>query len=86
MTENNTGLVNNTAEIVESYNEQGLKDSDSTEGNRAKSEDDMGSADLILSIKTGQVVATVLVILSTIVIIGVAAYIIAKRALNKRVI
>ena len=72
MTENNTGLVNNTAEIVESYNEQGLKDSDSTEG--------------ILSIKTGQVVATVLVILSTIVIIGVAAYIIAKRALNKRVI
>jgi hypothetical protein len=46
----------------------------------------MGSADLILSIKTGQVVATVLVILSTIVIIGVAAYIIAKRALNKRVI
>ena len=86
MTENNTGLVNNTAEIVESYNEQGLKDSDSTEGNRAKGEDDMGSADLILSIKTGQVVATVLVILSTIVIIGVAAYIIAKRALNKRVI
>lgn len=41
MTENNTGLVNNTVEIVESYNEQGLKDSDSTEGNRAKGEDDM---------------------------------------------
>ena len=86
MTENNTGLVNNTAEIAESYNEQGLKDKDSTEGNRANGEDDLGSADLILSIKTGQIVETVLIILSTIVILGVAAYIITKRVLNKKVI
>ena len=86
MTENNTGLVNNTAEIAESYNEQGLKDKDSTEGNRANGEDDLGSADLILSIKTGQIVETVLIILSTIVILGVAAYVITKRVLNKKVI
>ena len=84
MTENNTGLINNTAEIAESYNEQGLKDKDSTEGNRANGEDDIGSADLILSIKTGQVIEIVLVILSTVVILGVVAYIIAKRVLNKK--
>ena len=86
MTENNTGLINNTAEIAESYNEQGLKDNDSTEGNRVKGEDDMGSADLILSIKTGQVVETILVILSTIIIIGAGAYIITRKVLNKKVI
>ena len=86
MTENNTGLVNNTAEIVESYNEQGLKDVDSTEGNRANGEDDIGSADLILSIKTGQVVEIVLVILSTIVILGVVAYVVTKKVLSRKII
>ncbi len=42
----------------------------------------MGSADLILSIKTGQIVETVLIILSTIVILGVAAYIITKKSIK----
>ena len=46
----------------------------------------MGSADLILSIKTGQVVETILVILSTIIIIGAGAYIITRKVLNKKVI
>ena len=77
MTENNTGLIHNTAEIIESYNELGLKD-----GNK----NDSNSADLILSIKTGQVVTTITLILSTIVIIGAAVYIISKIILNKRII
>lgn len=66
MTENNTGLVNNTAEIVESYNELGLKDDKSN--NKA-------SADLILSIKTGQIATTITLILLTITVIGVISYI-----------
>ena len=85
MSNNNTGLVNNTAEIVETFNENGLSDADSAEGNRAKGEDDMGSADVILSIKTGQVVATVLVVLTTIAIIGAGAYIIVRKFINKEV-
>ena len=85
MSNNNTGLVNNTAEIVESYNESGISDADSTEGNRAKGEDDMGSADVILSIKTGQVVAVVIVILTTIAIIGTGAYIVIRKFMNKEV-
>ena len=40
MTENNTGLINNTAEIAESYNELGIADSKSTPGNRVKGESD----------------------------------------------
>ena len=53
MTENNTGLINNTAEIAESYNELGIADSKSTPGNRVNGESDYGSADAILSLKTG---------------------------------
>lgn len=53
MTENNIGLVNNTAEIAEDYNQLGITDSNSTPENNAKGENDMGSADVIISIRTG---------------------------------
>lgn len=72
MTEDNIGLINNTAEIESSYNELGLTDIDSIDGNKAKGEDDMGTADLIISIRTGQVVMTVSLIISSIIILGVA--------------
>lgn len=85
MQEDNTGLINNTAEIVSSYNEQGLIDINSTEGNKAKGENDMGSADLIISIKTGQIVMTISLIISTIVILGVAMFLIRKININKRI-
>lgn len=85
MKEDNTGLINNTAEIVSSYNEQGLIDINSTEGNKAKGENDMGSADLIISIKTGQIVMTISLIISTIVILGVAMFLIRKININKRI-
>lgn len=75
MTENNTGLVNNTANIVESYNQLGLIDKDMA-----------GSADLILSIKTGQIITAITLILSTIVIISSGAYIIGKILITRRII
>ena len=53
MTENNTGLTTNVAEIAEDYNELGLKDSNSTPGNKAQGENDISSADVIISIRTG---------------------------------
>lgn len=85
MKENNTGLVNNTAEIVDSYNELGLTDSNSTEGNKVKGENDMSSADLIISIRTGQVVTTVLLIISTIVMLGIAGIFIKKYGFRKMI-
>ncbi len=86
MKENNTGLVNNTAEIVNSYNEYGLTDINSTEGNKVKGENDMGSADLIISIKTGQVVMTVSLIILAIAILGVAMFLIRRIIINRRII
>ena len=83
MNENNTGKINNTAEIYETYNEQGLVDKDSILANNLQGEDDMGSADVIFSIKTGQVVATIAIIVITITVLGISAFIII-RYLNKR--
>ena len=82
MTEDNTGLVPNTAEIAESYNEQGLQDSNSTPGNNVKGENDQGSADAIISIRTGAAVYTGIII-SVIAVLGIVAFVII-RLRNKK--
>ncbi len=53
MTNENTGVVNNRAEIVEDYNEYGVSDINSTPNNNISGENDMGSADVIIGISTG---------------------------------
>ncbi len=85
MTESNTGLINNTAEIVEAYNEFGIEDSNSTPGNKEQSENDFGSADAIISVRTGGgiYVAIVLGIIGTIAIIAAAVILIKKKVLIK---
>ena len=45
----------------------------------------MGSADLIISIRTGQVVTTVLLVISSIIILGVAVYFIKKTILDRNI-
>ena len=51
MTDENIGLVVNTAEIAESYNDQAIQDTDSTPANKVQSEDDYGVANIYLSIQ-----------------------------------
>ena len=53
LNENSTGIINNNAEIKESYNEYGLKDRDSIAGNNTQGEDDQDSADIIVTVRTG---------------------------------
>ena len=69
MTEENTGLVNNIAEIYEDYNTYGVPDINSTPANRIEKENDMGRADVIISINTGNVVLYISVIMFAIVAI-----------------
>lgn len=78
MTESNTGRTNNTAEIAESYNELGLSDSNSTPGNKLQGENDMGSADVILSIRTGGMIWITTVII-TIAVLGVIVFVVIKK-------
>ena len=74
----------NNAEIYEDYNDLGLSDSNSTPGNNASGENDMGSADVIISIRTGGVIyMTIGIVLAIIVVAGIIAGIIVKRKNSK---
>lgn len=83
ITENNTGLINNTAEITESYNEQGVTDINSTPGNKKQGENDMGQADVIISLKTGTEIMYITLTITIIAIIGVGVYFIRKNLITR---
>ncbi len=53
--ENNMGVMINTAEISEDYNEYDVPDIDSTPDNQKPGEDDIDDAPVMLSLTTGQV-------------------------------
>ena len=82
MTENNLGLYNNTAEIYEAYNDLGLQDYDSTPGNKKAGEDDMSSADVLITVKTGEVIAITAIVVVAITGICVGAYFIKKKVIK----
>ena len=73
-------VTRNYAEIYEAYNDLGLADGNSTPGNRANGENDMGSADVIISIRTGGVVyMSIGIVLAVMVVAGITSGIIVKR-------
>ena len=75
MTDSNTGLVNNKAEIVESSNELGIKDETN----------EKGSADVIISVSTGALVNYVATTIITLVVLAGLAYLVNKKYLSKRI-
>lgn len=84
ITEESLGILSNNAEIYEAYNEQGLKDIDSTAGNKAENEDDMSKADIAISIVTGKIIMYTTITFGVIAILGFGVYEIKKRVLNKK--
>ncbi len=79
MTENNTGLIPNTAEITEDYNELGMQDCNSIPGNRRKEENDFGLAEVMLSIKTGGIIYTTIILVIVVILVGIVVIMIKKR-------
>ncbi len=75
MTDSNTGLVNNKAEITESSNELGIKDETN----------DKGSADVIISVSTGALVNYVATTVITLIVLAGLAYIVNKKFLSKKI-
>lgn len=75
MTESNTGLVNNKAEIAESSNELGIKDETN----------EKGSADVIISVSTGALVNYVATTVITLIILAGLAYLVNKKYLSKKI-
>lgn len=51
--ESNMGVMTNTAEISEDYNEYGVHDIDSTPNNKVWGEDDIDDAPVMITVKTG---------------------------------
>ena len=77
----NTGTSINTAESNKVSNNYSLQDIDSTPGNRQTGEDDMSTAQLIISVKTGSPVMYISLIIIIIGIISVGVYLIKKEVL-----
>ena len=69
MTESNTGLTNNKAEITSTSNEQDID-------NESK---DKGSADVIISVSTGALVGYIGLTLTILVVLCVGAYLINRK-------
>lgn len=72
MSENNTGIFINKAEIQEAGTTTGREDIDSTPGNKVETEDDFSKAEIIISIGTGiGVYISIGTILAVLVTIGI---------------
>ncbi len=83
MTENNLGNSRNTAELYETYNVLGKADVDSTPANKIQNEDDISSADLVLSIVTGKIASYTGIVITSIALIAFGAYEVKKHVLDK---
>lgn len=84
MTGENVGLVHNVAEITKDYNDQGIKDGNSTPGNKKDGEDDMSYADTLLSMSTGNEIASFIgITIGILTIVVLAVYLIKKYVISK---
>lgn len=81
MNGNNVGTTKNIAEISKATNEQSINDIDSTPKNKIEGEDDMGIAEIIISINTGKWIKYIILAITTIIIIAGGIYIINKKVL-----
>ena len=79
---NSTGTIENTAEIGSATNLEEIKDIDSTPGNKLTGEDDIGSASLIISIKTGSPIMYIGIVLISLTILGTGIFLIDKKVLK----
>ena len=79
MNENNVGTTVNTAEIAKASNDLLISDKDSTANNKANGEDDISTAELIISIKTGVGLAIGIGLIIIIVLVISAIIIIVKK-------
>ena len=84
MTGENVGLVHNVAEISEDYNEHGLRDGNSTPGNKQDGENDMTAADVLLSMSTGREIASFMgITIGIIAVVAVVAFLIRKYIIKR---
>ncbi len=84
MTNTNTGLITNTAEISEAFNEFAFEDVNSIPGNMEQKENDMSSADVIISVKTGGTGLYIGIFIASLLILGGGIYLVNKKVIAKK--
>ena len=82
MTETNTGLTNNIAEIKESSSVNNTNDSDSVSDNKKSGEDDLGQANVIIGVKTGAAISYILVSISILLMTVLGAFFISRKLIK----
>ena len=82
MNGNNIGTTVNTAEINVANNDNDIADIDSTPGNKVTGEDDMDTANVIISIRTGGAIELTILIIISMIMIVVSVYMIKTKVLN----
>ena len=84
MTNENTGIVRNTAEIASSYNELGIEDINSKAANKMDGENDMSSGAVVLAIATGRTAMAITgITLAILAIAAIAVFETKKNVVNK---
>jgi len=84
MTNENTGLINNRAEIYQDYNKYGKVDIDSKPNNQVQDEDDFGYADVIIGISTGgSNMGYFILLMINAILIGIAIRLMIKNGIIK---
>ena len=78
MTESNTGLINNKAEIVSSFNAMGEESTNNQENN-------IGSADVIISVSTGMAVNYLIISIMISVIMGTIIYLSIMKKIKENI-
>lgn len=83
MNQNNSGTIINTAEINKASNSNAIEDKDSIPGNKNTAEDDISTANVIVSIRTGSAVIYTMLIIIVVGILAIGIYMIKKEVLTE---
>ena len=83
MTNNNVGRTINTAEIAKASNELSIPDKDSTPSNKVQGEDDISTAEVIISIRTGLALSVgIIVTIIALSVGGITVYTIKRKGVH----
>ena len=78
MTESNTGLINNKAEIISSYNVMGEEGTNNSENNT-------GSADVIISVSTGTAISYLIITFMISLVIATIIYLTIMKNIKENI-
>ena len=77
------GVMINTAEINKDHNNYGAKDIDSTPGNKVPGEDDIDDAPVMITVKTGTyIISVVSLICGVVLILSIGIVFIKKKVIS----